>query len=305
MGRFDDRATQPTRGMSDVLRWQWERVRAPKPAQKDEPAPKRAPDLALMQSSAASLTWIGHATFALRLAGKLVVTDPVWSRALSGVAKRLVEPGVAIDRMPAVDVVVISHNHRDHMDLPTLAKLGDKPLYLVPLGNGDVVAKATGARVVELDWWQAHEHDGLTITLTPARHWSSRFLFDRNDALWGGFVVRGPEGAAYHSGDTAFFDTFSEIGKRCGPIDWALLPIGAYEPRWFMESQHMNPSDAGKAFELLGARIFVAMHWGTFKLTDEPTGEPPRVLRSWWSSRGLDASRLWVPDVGETRALTA
>ncbi|MHB1843560.1 MAG: MBL fold metallo-hydrolase, partial [Deltaproteobacteria bacterium] len=114
---------------------------------------------------------------------------------------------------------------------------------------------------------------------------------------------RGAEGAAYHSGDTGFFDGFAEIGRRCGPLDWALLPIGAYAPRWFMEPQHMNPSDAGQAFELLGAKRFVAMHWGTFKLTDEPTGEPPELLRAWWRERGLPADRLWIPDVGETRRL--
>ena len=132
-----------------------------------------------------------------------------------------------------------------------------------------------------------------------------RSPWNRNDMLWSGFVFRGPEGAAYHAGDTGLFDGFAEIGRRAGPIDWAMLPIGAYEPRWFMEPQHMNPEDACEAFAALGARNFVAMHWGTFKLTDEPLGEPPERVRRACEQRGLDPARLWILDIGETRALTA
>ena len=156
---------------------------------------------------------------------------------------------------------------------------------------------------MELDWWQSHRVGALEITAVPARHWSMRAPWNRNEALWGGFVFRGPEGAAYHSGDTALFDGFAEIGQRTGPLDWALLPIGAYEPRWFMEPQHMNPEDAGQAFERLGARHLVAMHWGTFKLTDEPLGEPPARIARYFEEHGLDPARLWILDVGETRRL--
>ena len=131
-----------------------------------------------------------------------------------------------------------------------------------------------------------------------------RAPWNRNDALWGGFVYRAGEGVAYHSGDTALFDGFGEIGQRLGPIDWAMLPIGAYEPRWFMEPQHMNPEDAGEAFVRLGARRLCAMHWGTFKLTDEPLGEPPRRMRKFFADRALADDRLWIFDVGQTRALT-
>ena len=130
-----------------------------------------------------------------------------------------------------------------------------------------------------------------------------RAPWNRNQALWGGFVVSGPEGAVYHAGDTALFDGFAEIGRRVGPVDWALLPIGAYEPRWFMQPQHLDPEEAGEAFLQLGARSLVAMHWGTFKLTDEPLAEPPERLRAWWRARGLDEERLWILDIGETRRL--
>jgi L-ascorbate metabolism protein UlaG (beta-lactamase superfamily) len=130
-----------------------------------------------------------------------------------------------------------------------------------------------------------------------------RYPWDRNDALWGGWVIRAPEGTAYHSGDTAYFDGFTEIGQRVGPIDWAMLPIGAYEPRWFMEPQHMNPEESARAARELGAANMVAMHWGTFRLTDEPVGEPPVRVRAAWSEQAADPSRLWILDVGESRAL--
>jgi L-ascorbate metabolism protein UlaG (beta-lactamase superfamily) len=174
----------------------------------------------------------------------------------------------------------------------------------VPLGNAEILRSAGLPNVVELDWWQSHRDGDLEITLVPARHWSMRAPWNRNDGLWGGFVYRGPEGVAYHSGDTALFDGFREIGERFAAIDWAMLPIGAYEPRWFMHPQHMNPDDAHAAFAMLRAQHFVAMHWGTFRLTDEPASEPPSRIRALWSRSGHDPERLWVMDVGETRSLT-
>ncbi|MBS2028348.1 MAG: MBL fold metallo-hydrolase [Deltaproteobacteria bacterium] len=303
MPRFQDRATTPERGPRDMLRWQLERLRAPRPTQVDTPAPFRPNDGKLIQELSASLTWIGHASFVLQLGGAYVAVDPIMSERISGVVKRLAPVGLRYDALPPLDVVCLTHNHRDHLDLPTLKRLGPKPLYVVPLGNGPLLKDAGFPNVVELDWWETHRLGNVDITLVPARHWSMRFPWDRNDMLWGGYVFRGPEGVAYHSGDTALFDTFSEIGKRMGPIDWAMLPIGAYEPRWFMQPQHMNPEDAGQAFEMLGARTFVAMHWGTFKLTDEPTGEPPDRIRKIFAERGIEPGRLWILDVGETRAL--
>jgi L-ascorbate metabolism protein UlaG (beta-lactamase superfamily) len=206
--------------------------------------------------------------------------------------------------MPPVDIVLVTHDHRDHMDLPTLKQLGDGPLYVVPLGNGERIAKLGGARrVVELDWWQTHETGALSITLVPARHWSMREPWNKNATLWGGYVVRGREGTLYHSGDTAFGDHFTDIGTRMGPIDWAMLPIGGYSPRWVMEPQHVDPIEAARGFAALGARNLFAMHWGTFRLTDEAIGEPPERLRAFWQREGLDPATLWVSDVGETRLL--
>jgi L-ascorbate metabolism protein UlaG (beta-lactamase superfamily) len=305
MGRFDDRATQPARGPADMLRWRigdtlrGKRIRESDP---DYLPPTRAPDLPLIASPHASLTWIGHATFVLRLGGKLIATDPVWSERIAVIARK-VPPGAALEELPPLDVVTVSHNHYDHLDAPTIRRIGPQPLYVTPLGNARWLQKAGAERVVELDWWQTHREGELEITLVPARHWSMRAPWNRNDALWGGFVFRAREGTAYHSGDTALFDGFTEIAQRCGPIDWAMLPIGAYEPRWFMEPQHMNPEDAGEAFLRLGARLLCAMHWGTFKLTDEPLAEPPRRMAQFFSERGLEHDRLWVFDVGQTRKL--
>jgi L-ascorbate metabolism protein UlaG (beta-lactamase superfamily) len=305
VGRFDDRATQPARGPADMLRWRigdtlrGKRIRESDP---DYLPPTRAPDLPLIASPHPSLTWIGHATFVLRLSGKLIATDPVWSERIAVVARK-VPPGARLEELPPLDVVTVSHNHYDHLDAPTIRRIGPGPLYVTPLGNARWLHKAGAERVVELDWWQTHREGDLEITLTPARHWSMRAPWNRNDALWGGFVFRAREGTAYHSGDTALFDGFAEIGQRTGPIDWAMLPIGAYEPRWFMEPQHMNPEDAGEAFLRLGARLLCAMHWGTFKLTDEPLAEPPRRMTQFFAERGIEPDRLWVFDVGQTRKL--
>ena len=304
MGRFDERATRPERGPADMLKWKVLRRSDPRP---DDYKALDAIRPGMRDHGATALAsgdpvavWIGHASWAWRLGGKVIVIDPVWSKALSGVVPRLVPPGVALDAMPAIDIVLVTHDHRDHMDLPTLAKLGDAPLYIVPVGNGKRIKHPN---VVELDWWQTHDVDGVAITLVPARHWSMREPWNKNDTLWGGYVIRAREGVAYHSGDTAFGDHFVEIRERIGAIDWAMLPIGGYNPRWFMEPQHVDPIEAARGFEALDAMHFLAMHWGTFRLTDEPIGEPPARLRSYWTDRGLAADRLWILDVGEARSL--
>ena len=304
MGRFDDRATQPARGPGDMLRWKLLRRSDPRGenfAELDAVRPGvRDGGAEMLASGRPCAVWIGHATWALRVGGAVVVTDPIWSRSISGVVPRLVPPGIELAAMPAIDIVLVTHDHRDHMDLPTLAQLPDSALYIVPLGNA---ARIRHSNVVELDWWQTHEVGSLAITLVPARHWSMRAPWNRNDTLWGGYVVRSPDGVAYHSGDTAWGDHFAEIAQRIGPIDWAMLPIGAYSPRWFMEPQHMDPSEATRAFAALGARQLFAMHWGTFRVTDEPIGEPPARLRAHWREHGLAEDRLWIADVGEARPL--
>ncbi len=246
-----------------------------------------------------SLTWVGHATYLVQLAGMSILTDPVLSERVV-VVERNVAPGLTHETLPKIDVVTISHNHFDHLDLPTLKKLGPGVRYVVPLGLKEWLNRRGFPDVVELNWWESTTVGGLTVTLVPSQHWSRRSLLDTDETLWGGFVMTGDGRRVYHAGDTAYFSGFKQIGERCGPIDAALLPIGAYDPRWFMKPQHMNPDDAVQAFVDLGARRFFAMHWGTFKLTDEPLDEPPARTRQLWAERGLDPAALAIPAIGET-----
>jgi L-ascorbate metabolism protein UlaG (beta-lactamase superfamily) len=252
-----------------------------------------------------NLTWIGHASFLVQLGGASLLIDPVLSDSLGFGVRRNVAPGLAWSSMPHIDAVLITHNHRDHMDAPTLQKLGPEPLYVVPAGLGRWFEKRGFKRVVELQWWEETEVAGARITFVPSEHWSQRGPIDRNQSWWGGYVIEAAGLRVYHSGDTAWFDGFAQIGERMGSIDAAMLPIGAYAPRWFMQPQHMNPEDAVRAFQALGAKRFVAMHWGTFKLTDEDLREPPELLRTLWATHGLTEARRAIPAIGETLWLDA
>lgn len=247
-----------------------------------------------------TLTWIGHASFLLQVGGRSLLIDPVICHALSGVVRRNVPPGLDWQALPRIDAVLITHNHRDHMDVPTLRRLGPDPQYLVPRGLGGWFQRQGFGRTTEVGWWQDTGVGDVRVTFVPAQHWSRRHLTDMNTSWWGGYVIAHGDTRVYHSGDTAWFDGFAQIRERLGTPDLAILPAGAYAPRWFMRQQHLDPADAVRAFETLGARRFVAMHWGTFKLSDEGLADPPHVLRDAWRARGLDESRLLIPAVGET-----
>jgi L-ascorbate metabolism protein UlaG (beta-lactamase superfamily) len=258
---------------------------------------------ALIDTTENLLTWIGHASFLLQLEGRNALIDPVLSPTLGGFVRRNVAPGLDWAVLPPIDIVMVTHNHRDHMDVPTLKRLGPAPVYVVPAGLGKWFRKSGFPRVVEMQWWQRQHVEGFDITFVPAEHWSRRGVTDTNKSWWGGYVVERGGVRAYHSGDTAWFDGFAEIGERCGVIDAAMLPIGAYAPRWFMRHQHMDPADAVRAYSALGARRFIAMHWGTFKLTDEDLREPPLLLREIWQGAGLADEQLHIPAIGETLML--
>jgi len=249
-----------------------------------------------------TLTWIGQASFLIQLGGKSMLIDPVMSPALAWV-KRNVSPGLDWPALPKIDIVLITHNHRDHMDAPTLKRLGPDPVYVVPQGLGKWFRKAGMRRIVEMAWWQQLEIEGVNITFVPAEHWSRRGFSDINTSWWGGYVLECGGTRVYHSGDSGWFDGFKMIGERCGEIQAAMLPIGAYAPRWFMQPQHIDPHEAVRAFIDTKAKQFVAMHWGTFKLSDEPLDEPPRVLRAAWQKERLPESRLSIPAIGETLLL--
>jgi L-ascorbate metabolism protein UlaG (beta-lactamase superfamily) len=302
--------TTPDKGLGDILRWQLVDRLAGRRTRVESSTfvtPRSENDGSALLATQPHITWVGHATFVFRLGGALVATDPVFAARI-GPSRRLTPPGLEPSRLPPIDVVTVSHSHYDHMDLPSLRALArcGEPLFVVPKDNAVVLRSAGIANVVELAWWESVEKAGVRVTCVPAQHWSMRVPWDRNTRLWGGFLYEAPEGVAYHAGDTAMKgEVFRAIAQRAPRIDWAMLPIGAYEPAWFMSSQHMGPEEAGQAWELLGARVLIAMHWGTFKLTDEPIGEPPTRMKAWFDRSAHDQGRLWVMDVGQTRALTS
>ena len=298
--------TTPDKGLGSILKWQLvDRVRGKRRRAPDRfDTPRREPDLAAMESSRPSLTWVGHATFAVRLANKMIATDPIWSDRINGVVARNASAGISLEKMPKIDIVTISHSHFDHLDVPTLKKIGNDALYVVPKDVGEILKSAGLTKIVELGWWETHREGELAITLVPSQHWSMRAPWDRNKRLWGGFVYESSEGVAYHAGDTAFSEqVFQAIREKQPRIDWAMLPIGAYDPQWFMQPQHMGPEEAVRAWEILGAQTLCAMHWGTFKLTDEPLDEPPARLREEWRQKMHAPERVWIFDLGETKSL--
>ena len=252
------------------------------------------------------VTFIGHATFLIQAAAANVLIDPVYSRRASPVSfagpRRARAPGVPFDDLPPISLVLLSHNHYDHCDLGTLRLLERRfhPPVVTPLGNGRLLRSAGFSQVEEIDWWQSASAAPLPITLTRAQHFSARGPFDRNRALWGGFLIEAGGLRILHAGDSGYGPHFREIAARLGPIDLALLPIGAYEPRWFMKDIHMNPAEAVQAHLDLAARQSIAMHFGTFQLTPEGIDEPVRELATALRERGVPAERFRTMNVGDS-----
>jgi L-ascorbate metabolism protein UlaG (beta-lactamase superfamily) len=252
------------------------------------------------------VTFVGHATFLIQVGTTSVLIDPVYSRRASPVSfagpHRARAPGVRFDDLPTISLLLLSHNHYDHCDLATLQLLEQRfhPPAVTPLGNGRLLRSAGFRQVEELDWWETAGATPLPITLTPAQHFSARGPFDRNRALWGGFLIEAGGLRILHAGDSGYGRHFREIGARLGPIDLALLPIGAYEPRWFMKDIHMNPAEAVQAYLDLAARQSIAMHFGTFQLTPEGIDEPVRELAKALQERGVAAERFRAVEAGES-----
>ena len=216
--------------------------------------------------------------------------------------RRARQPAIPFDDLPSISTVLLSHNHYDHCDRPTLARLAKRfdPTVISPLGNGALVRSTRIRKVEELDWWQEAKTSTLPVTLTPAHHFSARTPFDRNRALWGGFVIAVGSRRIYFAGDTAYAPLFRDVHRRFGPIDLALLPIGAYEPRWFMQAVHMNPAEAVQAHLDVEASESIAMHFGTFQLTTEGIDEPVRALEKARLARGVEPSRFRTIGFGES-----
>jgi L-ascorbate metabolism protein UlaG (beta-lactamase superfamily) len=274
--------------------------RTPWPAWIDE-QPHAPPAL---DGARAVVTFIGHSTFLIQTPAGNILTDPIYSlRAgpLNVIGPRRVRPpAVRFEDLPSITTVLLSHNHYDHCDLHTLRRLAERfdPAVVTPVGNGRLVRSTGIRRVEELDWWEPSDTSSAGITLTPAYHFSARTPFDRNRALWGGFLLALDGCRLFFAGDTAYAPFFREIRQRFGPIDLALLPIGAYEPRWFMRTVHMNPDEAAQAHLDLEAAESVAMHFGTFQMTVEGIDEPARALGEACREKNIPPSRFVVPGFG-------
>jgi len=258
-------------------------------------------------------TWVGHSSLLMQLGGLNILTDPMWSGRASPVQfsgpDRWVPPGVAFEDLPPIDVVLQSHNHYDHLDDRTvrqLARLHPQATWVVPLGLASFVRKrgVRGDAVTELDWWQEKDVGSVRVACTPAQHFSGRSFRDRGATLWCGWALAARDGKrVFFAGDTGHHPEFAVIAERYGPFDLALLPIGAYEPRWFMRYLHMNPEEAVAACRALGARAMVPIHWGTFKLADEAMDEPPIRARAAWQAAGLPLEGYRQLAHGETLML--
>ena len=253
-------------------------------------------------------TWIGHATFLLSTTRGNFLTDPVFSERASPVSwagpRRVHAPGVSFDALPRIHTVLLSHDHYDHCDVATLRRLvaAHDPLFIAPLRHRDLLEAARARHMVELDWWQSHVCTADTkITLTPTKHWSNRFGTPRNHRLWGGFFLHCGARRVWFSGDSGYDSAlFRSIRQRCGEPDLALIPIGAYEPRWFMAPMHMNPAEAVQTHLDVGSRRSVAMHWGTFQLTEEGREEPPQALVAARASAGVAENSFHLVAPGES-----
>lgn len=238
--------------------------------------------VALMRSP--TVTFLGHSTVWLRLAGRNILTDPVLGNIFPFLS-RLQPVPCDPERLPAMDMVLISHAHRDHLDISSLRQLRGNPLIAVPLGCGGILKRwLRNSRLVEFDWFESLDLGDLCLTALPAQHWSKRGLRDTNRTLWASWLVTAPEGRVFFAGDTGYFPGIAEFGRKFGPIDLACLPIGAFEPRWFMRSVHMGPEEAVLAANDLRARRVLPIHWGTFGLGDEPVDLPPRAFQKAWAA---------------------
>lgn len=307
------RNNYPHEGRQSFWKWKWEQMRDGLP-KKPEGGYRfevvRGANFAALANP--SVTWIGHATLLLRVGGLNILTDPQFSPRASPLSSRgpmrVVEPALAIAELPHIDAVLVSHSHYDHLDAASVQALaaqpGGPPRFYVGLGLESWFASLGITNVEEMDWWDSRALDAAVIRFVPVQHWSARTPWDRNQTLWGGFVVEHPALRFFFAGDTGYSPDFRDIAARVGPIDLAAIPIGGYAPRWFMRVMHVDPEEAVQVHLDLGARQSVAIHWGTFDdLTDESLYEPPERLRAALAVRGLSNDAFWVLKHGETRPI--
>ncbi|MDZ5473728.1 MBL fold metallo-hydrolase [Bacillus sp. 31A1R] len=245
-----------------------------------------------------SITWVGHSTFLIQMNGMNILTDPVWAYRM-GLQKRLTEPGIMMKDLPKIDVVVISHGHYDHLDFGSISKLNGNPTYYVPVGLKSAFSRRGYKNVIEANWWDTFDVNNMKISFVPAQHWTKRSLNDTNSSHWGGWILEHNEKSVYFVGDTGYFRGFKEIEKHYN-LDIILMPIGAYEPEWFMSSSHINPEDAIQAFVELKGNTFIPMHYGAYRLADDTGPEALERLYAEWKNLKLSDEMLKVLAIGET-----
>ncbi|WP_421915553.1 MBL fold metallo-hydrolase [Mesorhizobium sp.] len=292
----------------DLLKWQLNGERSKWPPASPSPFPRAKP-VPRIDGRALQVTMVGHSTLLIQTAGLNILTDPVWSERASPFSfagpKRFNPPGIAFESLPPIDLVLVSHNHYDHLDLATLKRLKamHDPLVVTPLGNDTIIGSAVpGMRLSTHDWGgKVGVGHGVVIHLEPAHHWSARGGRDRRMALWASFVLETHAGNIYFAGDTGFHDgiNYRLMAQKHGGFRFAILPIGAYEPRWFMEPQHQNPQEAVQGMKLCNAAYAAGCHWGTFQLTDEPIDEPPEKLNLALDDNGIPRERFRALRPGE------
>lgn len=297
-----------TKSFWSVLKWRWTADRQEWPEKVENSAhPKLA---SALEPSEVVATFINHATYLFQFQSLNILVDPMFSDRTSPVSfagpKRVRRPGLEFEQLPGIHYVLVTHNHYDHLDIESLKKLNEKfqPVFLVPLGNKKLLQSEGVSKVFEMDWWdEYHASQGLKIVLTPAQHWSARGLFDRFETLWGGFYISNHSIKIFWAGDTGYGPHFKSIREKLGIPDLSFLPIGAYEPRWFMKDMHMNPDDAVMAHLDLGTPLSIGMHFGTFQLTDEGIDDPKKALEIAKKAHAVE-SFYWLNE-GETRHFNA
>jgi N-acyl-phosphatidylethanolamine-hydrolysing phospholipase D len=317
-----------TKSVGELLRWQFERRRAGLPPPPLVPTPCQAPDLEFIHDNAQrrqmipAITWIGHASALVQAGGLNILTDPIFSRRASPVGfagpARAHPPGLRLDQLPPIDVVVISHNHYDHLDRESVLGLsrqsGGSPLFLTPLGLGRWLRDHGMERVAELDWWGHHRHEGVDFYCTPAQHWSGRGLRDRDRTLWCAWAVLGADLHWFFSGDTGYSQDFADTRRyfenrqgsaQGGGFDLALIAVGACLPRWFMKMQHVDLAEAIQVHLDLGAKQSIGVHWGTFSLADEPLDQPIHELGAARRTKGVAETAFCIMPIGATRRIAA
>lgn len=309
---FNPLGRPQARSFADLPRWWWQQIvhRQGTRWPKTLPAPRRPQLPATVADGHVAVTFVGHSTFLLQFPGLTVLTDPIFADRAGPFGllgpKRVRPPALTLAELPPIDVVLVSHNHYDHLDLAALCWLARerRPVFVTFLGNSAWLAERGVPGAIELDWWQAHTvSPHLHVTGTPAQHFAARSPWDRCLTLWGGFALRTPHGSVYFCGDSGWGPHFAEIGEKLGGFDLALLPIGAYEPRWFMTPVHVNPDEAVRAHLAVKARRSLGMHFGTFQLTDEAIGAPLHALAEARKQHGVAPADFATLDFGETRVI--